>query len=357
MKIDIITPAPPRSQFGNRITALRWQRCLQILGHHVTISNEFTEAEPDALIALHARRSYPSIRKFHQDYPDKPLIVALTGTDLYRDLKNNVQAWSSLEMASHIVVLQPEALKELPTHLRRKTRIIYQSVDGSQQSAASSQPAPVSKEAVSQQPETVLGAVAMGSQPLTPNAELSIINYQPSTVYRVCVIGHLRAVKDPFRAAMAARLLPASSRIQITHIGGAMTEAMKKRAEREMKVNPRYQWIGEIPQNAMQQMLKSADLYVLSSRMEGGANVIGEAVTAGVPIIASRIPGNVGLLKKSYRGYFAVGDTHTLMQLMWRAETDENFRQQLQKQCAAVAWKFDPARELASWESLLAEIS
>jgi glycosyltransferase involved in cell wall biosynthesis len=346
MKIDIITPAPPRSQFGNRITALRWQRCLQILGHHVTISNEFTEAESDALIALHARRSYPSIRKFHEDYPDKPLIVALTGTDLYRDLKNNVQAWSSLEMASRIVALQPEALRELPAHLRRKARVIYQSVDGSQQSAASSEPE-----------KGNLGPGTQNVELLISNFRLSIINHQLSTVYRVCVIGHLRAVKDPFRAAMAARLLPASSRIQITHIGGAMTEAMKKRAEREMKVNPRYQWIGEIPQNAMPQMLKSADVCVLSSRMEGGANVIGEAVTAGVPIIASRIPGNVGLLEKSYRGYFAVGDTRALMQLMWRAETDENFRQQLQKQCAAMAWKFDPARELASWESLLAEIS
>jgi hypothetical protein len=221
MRIGIITPAPPRSRHGNRVTALRWARLLKDLDHRVTIAENYSGQSFDLLIALHAKRSYSSIRRFHQAHPDRPLIVALTGTDLYRDLKNSEQAWRSLELATRIITLQPEALKELPEHLRRKTRVIYQSV----------QPVQISK-----------------------------LKAESSDHFTVCVIGHLRAVKDPFRAAMAARLLPASSRLRVIHIGRAMTGAMKERAQREMEINPRYQWLGELSQPQTLSLLAASDL-------------------------------------------------------------------------------------------------
>lgn len=218
MKIGIITPAPPRTRHGNRVTALRWSAILKRLGHRVTIAQHYADESDDLLIALHAKRSHSSIRRFHRAHPDRPLIVALTGTDLYRDLKTSRQAWQSLELATRIIVLQPEALKELPHHLRRKTRVIYQSV--------------------------------------RPFKSFRT----PHSAFRICVIGHLRAVKDPFRAAMAARLLPAASRLQIIHIGRAMTEAMAQRAQREMKINPRYQWLGELSPSQTRRLLAESDL-------------------------------------------------------------------------------------------------
>jgi glycosyltransferase involved in cell wall biosynthesis len=221
MKIGIITPAPPRTRYGNRVTALRWARLLKHLGHRVIIAQHYTGQSFDLLIALHARRSHSSVRRFHQVHPDRPLIVALTGTDLYRDLKKSEQARRSLELATRIITLQPEALKELPRHWQRKTRVIYQSV----------QPVQISK-----------------------------LKAESSDHFTVCVIGHLRAVKDPFRAAMAARLLPASSRIRVIHIGRAMTGAMKRRAQREMEINPRYEWLGELSQPETLRLLAASDL-------------------------------------------------------------------------------------------------
>ena len=50
------------------------------------------------------------------------------------------------------------------------------------------------------------------------------------------MIGHLRAVKDPFRTALAARSLPDSSKMRVLQVGGAMTAAMAKRARREMEL-------------------------------------------------------------------------------------------------------------------------
>ena len=218
MNIGLITPAPPRTRHGNRVTALRWSAILKRLGHRVTIAQHYADESFDLLIALHARRSHASIKRFQRLHPDRPLIVALTGTDLYRDLKTSRQAWRSLELATRIIALQPEALKELPEALQHKTRVIYQSV----------------------RPFTSLRT--------------------PHSAFRICVIGHLRAVKDPFRAAMAARRLPASSRIQIIHIGKAMTEAMQRRAQREMKINPRYEWRGELSPSQTRRILASSDL-------------------------------------------------------------------------------------------------
>ncbi len=221
MNIGIVTPAPPKSRYGNRVTALRWARILRQLGHRVTVEQSYEGEAFDLLIALHAKRSRDSIKRFHRDLPDKPLIIALTGTDLYRDLKQSKRTQESLELATRLIVLQPKALDDLPPRLHDKTRVIYQSVK---------------------------------PFPAISNLQSPIPNFQ------VCVIGHLRELKDPFRAAMAARLLPESSRIRIIHVGGAMNEKMAERAGREMEINPRYRWIGEQPAWRVRQILMRSQL-------------------------------------------------------------------------------------------------
>jgi len=320
MKIGIVTPAPSGSSRGNRITAERWARILRTLGHRVLISEKYEDEQLDLLIALHARRSHSSILRFREEHPDTPIILALTGTDVYRDIHENPRARRSLKLADRIVVLQPYALRELTPADRKKTHVIYQSV------------------------EIARGWKRSLRLPVGRNFDIR-------------VIGHLRPVKDPFRAAMAARTLPDSSRIHIIQLGGALSKQMEQRALHEMQINQRYRWVGELSRARALQVLAQSRLCIVSSRIEGGANVLSEAIVAGVPVLASRIAGNIGILGQRYPGLFRVGDARELRQLMLRAETDRKFLRGLQMAVEKLAPLFDPEREQRAWARLIAELA
>ena len=319
MRIGIVTPAPPNSLHGNRITALRWAIILRRLGNRVSIVQTYDGESYDLLVALHARKSHRAVVNFCRQNPEGLVIVALTGTDVYRDIRTSRAARDSLDLATRIVVLQPKAIGELRSSWQKKARVIYQSVKD--------------------------------RQALPSNIHAK----RRSTSFDVCVIGHLRAVKDPFRTAMAARLLSDSSRVRVLHVGGAMTEAMANRARKEMSINKRYRWLGQLSQLRTLQILKKSSLCVLSSRMEGGANVLSEAIAVSVPILASRIDGNIGILGAGYQGYFDVGNTSQLAQLLTRAESSSEYLAELKAWGERLTRLVDPAREEQAWRALINE--
>jgi putative glycosyltransferase (TIGR04348 family) len=314
-RICLVTPAPRGSRKGNRITALRWAAILRRLGRQVVVREQYRGERCDLLIALHAKRSYPSVQRYRDAHPDAPLIVALTGTDLYGSIHTDAGARRSLELATRLVVLQPLGVDELPPKVRARTRVIFQSV-------------PRIKTSVRPRPDS----------------------------FDVCVLGHLRPVKDPFRTAMASRWLPATSRLRVLQVGAALSEPMAKRALGEARRNPRYTWLGELPRWKALRVLARCRLLVLTSRMEGGANVISEAVAASIPVISSRIAGSIGLLGDDYPGYFSVGDTRALTNLLQRAETDASFYRMLRQSCARLRSLIDPASERRRWQLLLREL-
>jgi len=171
--------------------------------------------------------------------------------------------------------------------------------------------------------------------------------------FDVCVVGHLREEKDPLRAAYAARKLPCNSKIRIKQFGKAYSPTWEKRAKNEMQINPRYQWYKEVPHWKINQLYATADVMVLSSKMEGGANVISEACVAGLPVIASKIDGTIGLLGKTYPGYYPYANTEKLKQLLLNAEQNPLFLNSLTKNCKAKANLFTYAKEKNNMKKLL----
>ena len=315
MRILIVTPAPPRSRYGNRVTALRWARILRGLGHRVTLVQTYQGQPCGLLIALHAVRSHAAVRTFRLLHPTRPVVVALTGTDIYRDLPKSKKGVETLEAASRLVALNSKAQERLPPRLRGKVRVIFQSAQA-----------------------------PSGTPPGPPRG------------FDVCVVGHLRREKDPFRTAMAVRGLPAHSMIRVLHSGKAMDARMEALATGEERRNPRYRWLGELPPWRVRRLYRTCRLMVLSSRMEGGANVISEAAVAGLPVLAARIPGSVGLLGEKYPGYFPVGDTRALKKLLLKVEREPRFLAQLRSWMEALAPRFRAESEAACWAALLEEL-
>jgi putative glycosyltransferase (TIGR04348 family) len=315
MRIRLVTPAPPRSRAGNRATAARWAAILRALGHRVDVSLDYDGGTADLMVALHAWRSADAIARFAERHPDRPLVVALTGTDAYRFIHSHPEpTLRSVALADRLVGLHDLIGETLPPEHRAKLRVIYQS------------------------------------------ARLIARRSPVKTSFRVCVAGHLREEKDPLRPAYAVRDLPAVSRLRVEHYGGAHTSEWAQMAQTEMATNPRYRWHGEIGHDRLRRVYASSHLLALPSRMEGGANVISEAVVAGLPVVASRIAGSVGLLGADYPGYYPVEDTEGLRALLLHAESDPAFHADLAARCAARRELFTPERERAGWESLLREL-
>jgi putative glycosyltransferase (TIGR04348 family) len=315
LRISLITPAGRYSRNGNRNTAWRWARFLRELGHTVRVEQRWSGARAELMLALHARRSHDSIRGYAETFPDRPLVVVLTGTDLYRDIKTDARAQTALALATRLVVLQEAGVKDVPARYRAKTRIIYQSA-----------------------------RAVRSSPPL-------------DSCFEVVISGHLREEKDPFRSAAAAALLPDRSRIRMTHVGGALSPEMAAQARAWMEREPRYRWLGELAHGQALRVLARSRLMVISSRMEGGANVVCEALACRVPVIASRVPGNVGMLGARYAGYFRVGDERALARLLARAERDRAYYDHLKASCAARAVLVDPERERGALRDLVSELT
>lgn len=313
MRIVLITPYGREQRGGNWHTAARWAAFLREAGYTVKVATEWDGAPADLMIALHARRSFGAILAFAQRYPSRPLIVVLTGTDLYRDIHSDADAQTALDLAHRLVVLQGRGVDELKPEHAAKTRVIYQS------------------------------APKIAHRP------------QFGRDFRVLVVGHLREEKDPFRAALASAYLPEHSRTRIIHLGRALSEAMSQTARLAESKLPRYRWLGDTPHEKVLEEFSRADLLVVSSVMEGGANVICEALAADVPVLASHVPGNIGMLGERYPGYFPLEDERRLARLISRAENDPEFYAELVRECRNRRALMTPQREASAVRQLVGE--
>jgi putative glycosyltransferase (TIGR04348 family) len=300
-RITIVTPARPDARNGNRHTATRWAQMLRASGLQPRIALSWSGEPCAALIALHALGSYPSITAWREARPRAPLVVVLTGTDLYRDLPTSKEARRSLELADRVITLQDAAARELPAPLRRKVRVVYQSSD------------------------------------------TRLRHAPPRERFRIAVVGHLREVKDPFRTVRALQLLD-DTPLEVVHVGNALDEAHGEAAREWMRREPRYRWLGSLPHARAMEWIARSHVLVVSSRMEGGANVIAEAARIGTPVLASRMSGNLGMLGSRYPGYYATGDEQALAALIRKA-MEKKFHARLKAALRERRARFAPSEE------------
>ncbi len=282
--------------------------------YRVELADRWNETPADVMIALHARRSADSIERWSQQKPHRPLVVVLTGTDLYRDIHSDASAQRSLALADRLVVLHERAVDDLPAQFRHKAVACFQST-------------------------SVRNLVSKTHRHL-----------------RAVMVGHLREEKAPQTYFEAARRLKDRHDILLDHIGDALDPALGAEALAVQGSCPHYRWLGALPHQSVRRRIQGAHVLVHPSRMEGGAHVVMEAIRSGTPVIASRISGNVGMLGLDYGGYFEPGDANSLAAMLERSRDDAAILEHLGRQCAQRAHLFEPARERATLLFLLDEL-
>lgn len=325
MQIRLVIPTPPASYSGNQATADRWAHILGRLGHRVQIAHPdspWSEPPPDVVIALHARKSEPAVWAARQHRPPVPVVLALTGTDLYPDLDSAGVNQQVLQAAAALVVLQARGLDQLPAQIRNRAYVIYQSATTMQR----------------------------------PGPDAGAGRWTRSGHFDVAMLAHLRPVKDPGVVWRAVRLLPNSSRVMVWHAGTQLDSDLASTAREQTATNPRYTWLGELSHDAALELLASCRLLVHPSVHEGGANVVSEALTAGIPIVATRIPGTEGILGPDYPGYFPTGDARSLADLLTHAENDPAYLSALQCAGAGGHDLVTADQEEHAWQQLLADL-
>ena len=312
-RLVIVTPALRDANNGNWQTAQRWARWLAA-DYRVRLAAGWDAGDDALLIALHARRSAASVAAWRRQRGTAPVLLVLTGTDLYRDITHDAAAQQSLAWADRLVVLNELGLRSLPPALRGKASVCLQS-------CPTRQPGP-----------------------------------KPQRHLRALMVGHLRDEKSPQTYFDAARLLAARPDIHLDHIGSALDPALAAQAIALMQTHPLYRWLGELPHGRTRARIAAAHLLVHPSRMEGGAHVVMEAITCGTPVLASRIDGNVGLLGADYPGVFEPGDAAGLAGALQRARDDAAMLDALRSAIKKRAPLFAPERERLAVRGLVTDL-
>jgi len=91
---------------------------------------------------------------------------------------------------------------------------------------------------------------------------------------------------------------------------GPLRESLMRLAF-ELEIASRVDWIGQT--DRVMDYFQQADLFVLPSRAEGISNALLEAMACGLPVVASKIPGNVDVVEHGRNGLlFSVDDQASL---------------------------------------------
>ena len=309
--LEVVVPKLAAAGAGNQVTATRYERLFTELGYRTQSVVEPT-GQADVVVALNAYRSGPAISTVADHVP---VVVVLTGTDVYRFMDEHpARVRGSLDRATRLVGLNDRVGDTLTTSDRAKLTIIKE-------------------------------GAAVGA-PRRPDA----------SAFDVAVIGHLRDEKNPKLVAEAVADLGPNSPVRVRHYGDAYSEQWSVWADAETAANTNWEWCGYVPRDELGEVYATSNLLVNSSEMEGGANVISEAVMARLPILASEIPGNVGVLGSSYPGYFAPDDANDLRTELLRLQADADRLEQLTAAVEERTQEFTEEREQQGWQHLLAEL-
>ena len=262
MRICVASPYPLSDLKGNSVTTCRIVELLNELGYLARGSHGFDGDPTDVLISLHSHKGAPAVDEFQRQFPEGKVIVLITGTDLYDDLPQG-RGMTTLHQADAIAIPYREARGGVLQEFDDQIHVVPSSL--------------------------VIPEIEAKPEP---------------DQFLITIVGHLRPVKRSFLTVEAVAAHPEWENVTVRQLGEALDqESLKTACDWEEK-DRRYQWLGALPREESLALCARSSLTVNSSLSEAAPNALLEAMTLGVPILSSKIEGNIGLLGEDYPGYF-----------------------------------------------------
>lgn len=169
--------------------------------------------------------------------------------------------------------------------------------------------------------------------------------------FQFLFVGRLSVQKDVPTLLRSAKNLKeeAGPGFRVSLIGGGPLKSSLEEMSQNLDIEDVVDFCGWRERREVRKAYRNSDAFILPSIDEGMPNVVLEAMASGLPVIATRIKGNVELVENGENGYlFETGDYTELTQKMKKVMKDTELRNRMKVASRSRAEKF-------SWQSVAYE--
>jgi glycosyltransferase involved in cell wall biosynthesis len=141
-------------------------------------------------------------------------------------------------------------------------------------------------------------------------------------------------------------------------IGDGPERAKAEELARTLKIAHRTEFRGWLPtQEDVVSGIKSAKVFVMNSRSEGGPRVALEAMACGLPVVSTKVGVMPDVIEDGRNGIFTTGEPADLAQKLKLLLADDTLRARLGTSAASVLDQFERSRLIASYAHYLQSLA
>ncbi|ADJ29320.1 glycosyltransferase family 4 protein [Nitrosococcus watsonii] len=235
-------------------------------------------------------------------FTGKPIITTLRGQDVNRSRSSRVYRiilGLCLRLSNHVVAVSDSirflAVQQFPTQ-NNKFTVIHNGVD-----------------------QCFLDIGARRQQ-------------TDSQTLRLITVASLIPLKGVEQIIQAVNLLKNEIDLNLTIVGNGPEKEKLQNLTKLFELHKKISFTGNIAPSEIPAYLEKADIFILASHSEGRPNVLLEAMAAGLPIIATNIPGTQEIVQNGKTGIlFPPKSIERLADALRRLSQNASLRQQLAK--------------------------
>jgi glycosyltransferase involved in cell wall biosynthesis len=184
--------------------------------------------------------------------------------------------------------------------------------------------------------------------------------YRRGTATKVLFVGRLhrqKAIDDLLEAVAGLTQKPIGREVELTLVGDGPERMALEALSLALGLAGHVHFVGEV--DDVRPHLRQADVLVLPSRAEGLSNTLLEAMSTGLPVVASDIPANRALIQDAVNGLlYPVADVQALQGTLELIMGNESLRERLGCEGRrTVKSEYSIDRVAAQYESVYAELA